>query len=147
MMAPVRSRSQQRGFTLIELMVVLTILSLLALTGSTAISAAVPAMRFKAATRLLADDLRAARRTAIQESRETTVRILRDRYAPSAGARPPALPVGTELSLLDAPGRPADRIRFFPDGSSTGGHIVLRLGERKGGVTVDWLSGRVRLDE
>lgn len=149
MMAPIRgcSRVRQGGFTLIELMVVLTILSLLALTGSTALSAAVPALRFRSATRVLADDLRAARRTAIQEARETIVQVMPDRYALSVGPRPPPLPVGTELRLLDVPGRPADGIRFFPDGSSTGGRIVLQLGERKGSVTVDWLSGRAQIDE
>ena len=34
-------------------------------------------------------------------------------------------------------------IRFNPDGSSTGGRIVLADGSRKIAVGVDWLTGRV----
>ena len=35
------------------------------------------------------------------------------------------------------------RVRFFPDGSSTGGRITLSLAERRYMVDVDWLTGRV----
>jgi general secretion pathway protein H len=34
-------------------------------------------------------------------------------------------------------------IRFFPDGSSTGGSITLRQGKREIAVQVQWLSGRI----
>ncbi|NUO73309.1 MAG: type II secretion system protein GspH, partial [Frateuria sp.] len=35
------------------------------------------------------------------------------------------------------------RIRFFPDGSSTGGHIVLQRGARRWQINVAWLTGAV----
>ena len=38
-------------------------------------------------------------------------------------------------------------IRFFPDGSSTGGRVTLMVGERSYAVDVDWLTGRVRVLE
>jgi general secretion pathway protein H len=38
-------------------------------------------------------------------------------------------------------------IRFYPDGSSTGGRITVASGERKYLVDVDWLTGRVSIDE
>jgi hypothetical protein len=36
-------------------------------------------------------------------------------------------------------------IRFFGDGSSTGGSVTILQGERRSDVTVDWLTGRVSL--
>ena len=38
-------------------------------------------------------------------------------------------------------------IRFYPDGSSTGGRITVASGERKYVVDVDWLTGRVSIGD
>ena len=38
-------------------------------------------------------------------------------------------------------------IRFYPDGSSTGGRITVASGERKYLVDVDWLTGRVSIGD
>jgi general secretion pathway protein H len=38
-------------------------------------------------------------------------------------------------------------IRFFPDGSSTGGRISLSSGKSIHTVVVDWLTGHVRIVE
>jgi general secretion pathway protein H len=43
----------------------------------------------------------------------------------------------------DQPDGHTGRIRFFPDGSSTGGHIVLQRGARRWQVNVAWLTGAV----
>jgi general secretion pathway protein H len=37
------------------------------------------------------------------------------------------------------------RIRFFPDGSSTGGRITLRSGRREWHVNVSWLTGAISI--
>jgi general secretion pathway protein H len=46
------------------------------------------------------------------------------------------LPSGTNAS-----------IRFFADGSATGGTVLFKNGERLAAIKVDWLTGRVRRDE
>jgi general secretion pathway protein H len=38
------------------------------------------------------------------------------------------------------------RIRFFADGASTGGRISLSVGDTRRIVTIDWLTGRARVD-
>ena len=38
-------------------------------------------------------------------------------------------------------------IRFYPDGSSTGGNIQLSRGETVWRIDVNWLTGEVRLRE
>ncbi len=44
-----------------------------------------------------------------------------------------------------APGRGG--IRFYPDGSSTGGRVTLSLEGLQMRVDVEWLTGRVRITE
>jgi general secretion pathway protein H len=62
--------------------------------------------------------------------------------------RPYDLPKKPELAMLTAQSEQIQdktgNIRFFPDGSSTGGRITISAGERREDVDVDWLSGRVK---
>ena len=64
-------------------------------------------------------------------------------------AEPHALPAALEVELFTAHTEQisddAGNIRFFPDGSSTGGEIVLGDGRSKFHVQVDWLTGRVSI--
>jgi general secretion pathway protein H len=57
------------------------------------------------------------------------------------------LPANLSVELLTITGENrranAGDIRFNPDGSSTGGRIVLADGTRRTAVGVDWLTGRV----
>ena len=39
------------------------------------------------------------------------------------------------------------RIRFFPDGASTGGNVELELGEAVWRIEVNWLTGEVSMLE
>ncbi|HAQ35283.1 MAG TPA: type II secretion system protein GspH, partial [Alphaproteobacteria bacterium] len=34
-------------------------------------------------------------------------------------------------------------IRFFPDGSSTGGDVGVALGDAERALTIEWITGRV----
>jgi general secretion pathway protein H len=69
----------------------------------------------------------------------------------SPGREPQGLPAGTVLHVTSAaedvqhPGEA--RIRFFPDGSSTGGNIELVRKNREVRIDVDWLTGAVAMDE
>lgn len=139
-----------RGFTLLEMIVVVGILAVVATSASSGLSASIPGVRLRAETRMLADGLRAARRAAIQQQHEASVAVLPDRYISSDERYSHMLPPGTRLALSDLAGhgrQPESRIRFFADGSSTGGRISLELGARHSGLTVDWLTGRVVVDD
>jgi general secretion pathway protein H len=69
----------------------------------------------------------------------------------SPGREPQGLPAGTVLHVTSAaedvqhPGEA--RIRFFPDGSSTGGNIELVRKNREVRIDVDWLTGAVAMGE
>jgi general secretion pathway protein H len=61
------------------------------------------------------------------------------------------LPKDLEISLYTAQQEVSSdkkgSIRFYPDGSSTGGRITLAVKERKYLVDVDWLTGRVSIGD
>jgi general secretion pathway protein H len=142
-----------RGFTILEMLLALTIgaIAYVVLLG-------VP-MRgpstadLKAASRTLAAGLRQAQSVAMATRRDATLTLdLEARefaVTGTEGAR--ALPEGLELKLFTAQSEATSEsrgsIRFYPDGSSTGGRITVASGERRYLVDVDWLTGRVTIGD
>jgi general secretion pathway protein H len=139
------------GFTLIEMLVVLTIIGLVAALGFPALRRPPDSLRLEAATRTLASALRLSRAQAIARNADVAVTIDTDRRMfESSAVRATALDPDISLKMIFAAterrGRAAGAIRFFPDGSSTGGDIVLILGARQARISVNWLTGEPRLD-
>lgn len=142
-----------RGFTLLELLVVLVIAgagyALLVRFNAGGVSGA----QLKSAARAVAAGLRDARGTAIarQESTALVLDLENRSMEVGGGARARELPRRLDLKLYTAQSEIVDgkrgAIRFYPDGSSTGGRVTLASGERRFLVDVDWLTGRVSIKE
>ena len=68
----------------------------------------------------------------------------------AAGRAAVPLPDGLEITLntgrSELTGEGAGGIRFFPDGASTGGSIVLTAQEREWHIAVAWLTGEISRD-
>ncbi len=66
------------------------------------------------------------------------------------GRDPVSLPDGLEITLTTArselTGNNAGGIRFYPDGASTGGRVVLSADGREWHITVGWLTGEISRD-
>lgn len=140
------------GFTLIELTVVLVIMGLaLALVVSRGVPVS-PATEARAAAREIAGALRAARATALMTNRSQSfsLDLANHSYRWGEGA-PAALPADLALGLLTSRDQVvADglgSIRFDPDGGASGGRITIAGGGRIWWVGVDWISGRVSVEE
>ncbi|GHE20920.1 GspH/FimT family pseudopilin [Halomonas urumqiensis] len=141
---------RRAGFTLVELMVVLAIVAMTVAVVPPLVVKVMPAMQAQAAARELASGLREARSTAMADNREVVVEIdLERRTYHWQGQRIRAeLPSHVALDVLtgDAVGT-RGQFHFYPDGSASGGRASLAWRGREWVVDIDWLTGRVTLDE
>jgi general secretion pathway protein H len=143
----------QSGFTLLELLLVLVIAAASYALVVRITSGGVSGAELKSSARAVAAGLRDARGTAIatQEAAALTLDLEHRSFEVSGGKRARILPERLELKLYTAQSEIVDEkrgaIRFYPDGSSTGGRITVASGERRFLVDVDWLTGRVSIKE
>jgi len=143
------ARCATAGFTLLEILVVLSIASLMLTLVPLAFSGSVDLVRSKGAARELVATLQYARSRAVARNRIVDVDLDAGtgRYVVGAGGAVRDLPGGVRLILVEVDGSGDDsqhgRIRFFPDGSSSGGQLRLEDGVRRFHIAVHWLLGRV----
>jgi general secretion pathway protein H len=141
------------GFTLLELIVALAIAALvfaLVIPSSLHRNAHVTLQR---TSRDLAEALRLTRSRAVLDNRSTRFMVDTDRatWRIDGGAALQSLPSGMRVVLVTAAeeteGKSLGAIRFYPDGSSTGGSLTLSLGKDQMDVAVDWLTGNVAVHD
>jgi general secretion pathway protein H len=145
-----------RGFTLLELLVVMVIIAAIVGLVVPRFGAALPGVELRGAARDVASALRFARGRAIATRGDVAVvfdvnaRTYRIEGVPGERERAfgDAITVGLLTGRSELRSESVGAISFFPDGSSTGGRVTLRSGERAFEVDVEWLTGRVSiLDE
>ncbi|TAN51363.1 MAG: type II secretion system protein GspH [Methylococcaceae bacterium] len=139
------------GFTLIEISVVLVIAAAALALVAPNLGGVLERTRLTSATREIASGLRYARAHAMTSGRpaEFWLDIGAHRYLAGDRSKPHVLPDSVKLSLTTADSQAtADGkgfIRFFPDGSSTGGKVLLEAAGQRRQIQVNWLTGFVQI--
>lgn len=142
-----------RGYTLMEVLVTLAIIGMVLAAVPMMTGGSRPGAETRAAAIEVASALRQARGKAVAGFRSEVFILDTERHSYRVGAAGPekALPEDLALSLYTARSELQDegagRIRFFPDGSATGGRVTLARDNRQYVVAVDWLTGSVALEE
>lgn len=141
---------QSRGFTLIEMIIVLVIGVLGFAAISSNISSGNQSTKLQAAARDIASALRYAHGQALMSRQTVSVVINLDdnSYRVSNRDKIYELPTEIDVSLTVAEEELAEGdggIRFFNDGSSTGGRISLEWGNQRRQIDVNWITGEVTL--
>jgi prepilin-type N-terminal cleavage/methylation domain-containing protein len=133
---PMQCQLERRslGFTLIELMVVLAIMSLLAVVASTYLGKR-PAgiVRVDAVARLTGAIVESADRA---KQTGTIIELDPGSIVPGMVLTPAILTADSVPGSSDVP-----LLRFYPDGSSSGGVLTAN---GRAVLTLDWLTGEVR---
>lgn len=147
MTSPAGEQERAGGFTLLELLVVLAILGLTVALAVPQFGRAMPGLELQASARAVAAELRAARGRAVARNDEFAVAIDVDNRTVGNLAIDPAIGLSLYTAAEELIDRGAGRIRFYPDGSSTGGRVRLVGGDRKYDVLIDWISGAVTIHD
>lgn len=139
------------GFTLLELLVVLAIAALLLAVTPPLITSALPGVELKASARRVVAGLRLAREEAIRSGGDIafTLDVEERTFEVDGGFRNGKLSADLDLKLEAAETEMLNErqgaVRFFPDGSSTGGRVILAHDDRGFQVGIQWLTGRIRM--
>lgn len=140
------------GFTLLETLVTLALIAVLLAVAVPAL-VTTPGIELRSAARVIATGLRQAKLEAQRNRQSIALQVdVEARTLVLEGhERVRQLPPEIELEITTAEQemQSPDRggIRFYPDGSSTGGRISLSLEGLKTRVDVEWLTGRVKVTE
>ena len=144
-------RDLNRGFTLVEIMVVLVIVALMmALVGSS-ISRNISGAQMRTAAGKVAASMRYTRTQAILTKTEQVFLVDTEKLTYQAAEReaeelPEGMTVELNTARSELTSETAGGIRFYPDGGSTGGNVRLEANGRIYRVNVAWLTGEASVE-
>ena len=138
------------GFTLIEMLVVLTIVALALAIVVPAVSKSMVATVYDVA-RDVQISLRQARANAVSQQQATVFWVDAEQHQylthkNKTKSFPEDISMRIKVATREVQGRKAS-VRFFPDGSSTGGRLMVSDANVTVQVEIDWLTGRISVTD
>ncbi|MCM2360375.1 MULTISPECIES: GspH/FimT family pseudopilin [unclassified Pseudomonas] len=136
--------SAQRGFTLLEMLVVVVLISIAAGLVGFGLQQGLRAAKERQAVGQIVEALRSTRaRAIVSGTTESTVFDLRNLSVQAPGRPKQHWPAGLQVTLHTAE-QAGSAVDFYPDGSSTGGNLLLANGSRRWRIDIGWLTGSVQ---
>jgi general secretion pathway protein H len=143
-------RSNTRGFSLLEIVLVIAIIALASLLAAAAFSGGIDGLRLRSASKQVAAQLRFTRAQAIATGEAQSFTI--DPHAHTWTApRQHHGEIAKQLAITFTgarelqPERGVGAVMFFPDGASSGGRVQLSAGKAAWNIDIAWLTGQVRV--
>lgn len=145
-------KKPQSGFTLIEVIVVMVMISVLAGLVATGMSSSLKKAKIRAVSKNLVSALRYTRGQAVVKYEEKTISFnVKEQTYKAPRKKAVQLPDEVEIELYTAESDIASEavgsIRFFSDGSSTGGWVKLSHKNKVWKINVNWLTGEISMVE
>lgn len=134
----------QRGFTLLEMLVVIVLISVAAGLVGFGLQQGLRAAKERQAVGQIVEALRSTRaRAIVSGTTESTVFDLRQMSVQAPGRPKKYWPADLHVTLHTAE-QAGSAVAFYPDGSSTGGNLLLANGSRRWRIDIGWLTGSVQ---
>ena len=143
---------RQHGFTIMELLIVLVITVLGFAVVAINMSGGRDTLEIKAAAQDIVSALRYVRGQALITHRDAALSIdlENNRYTVSGRDKAYLIPESIAVTVVTAQseltGSGQGNIRFFPDGSSTGGRITLERAKTAWRIDINSLTGQTELE-
>ena len=142
-----------RGFTLVEMLVVLLLVSLLLLLVPPLFSNSLTRVNMNTQAEKLSVSLRRARSQALARAEPVPwiLDVEEHFYQIGLQGKPNRIDEKIQISLnteqleVQEEGQKA-AIRFYPDGGATGGEVLLQQADYRKKISVDWLTGRIHVE-
>jgi general secretion pathway protein H len=136
------------GFTLVEMLVVLSLVALLLVVSLPYSTSSGEARKLDAASQIIAAKLRETQTLSLSSNRERslTLDIGKGLLVQADPDKIFEIPKGITLSVVTSGNEILDdagAFRFFPDGGSTGGKIILSSGDSRREIAISWLTGGI----
>jgi len=134
----------QRGFTLLEMLVVILLISLAASLLGLGVHQGLQAAKERQAVGQMVEALRTTRAGAIVSRQAARTSFdLRERTFQAPGRALQRWPAQLRVTLHTAE-QVGAAVEFYPDGSSTGGNLLVANGTRRWRIDIGWLTGSVQ---
>lgn len=149
----VRLCRTSRGFTLIEIILVVLLLALAMTLVPRLVGSGVSGAELKSNARAIASAMKVTRDAAINTRRDQFVTLNVDSREFKTTATDTVYRLHEKITLklftsqADQINETTASFRFYPDGSSNGGRVSLIANEREFAIDVDWLTGRVTVSD
>jgi general secretion pathway protein H len=137
-------RGGRGGFTLIELMMALAIMALIAALALPRVYPSGGATAGRSSAYAVAAVLRKDRTAALASGIPVTTRVDAGAATVTGGSGGTSVTIPKDLEII-ADGLTGGGVTFQPDGTSTGGSIVLRRGKTAYSVLIQPLTGGVQI--
>ena len=140
--------AREEGFTLVEMLVVLGLVALLLAVSLPYSTSSGEGRKLDAAAQIIAAKLRETQISSLSGNRERslTLDIGKGMLVQTGPDRTFELPKGIALSIVTSGNEILDdagAFRFFPDGGSSGGKIILTKGDNRREIAINWLTGEI----
>lgn len=145
-----RVGGRQRGFTLLEIVIVMAIIAAMAVLAAMTLTGGFERLKLQSASKQLVSNLRYTRAQAIASgTRQSFLIDPRGHAWRAAESRRGEIPEALQIQFIGArevqPRDDVGAIVFFPDGASTGGRVRLISKRASTNVDVAWLTGEVTM--
>ncbi len=138
---------RRNGFSLLEMLVVVLIMAGVAAVAVPRFASAFDLLTLRSSTQDVAATLRRCRELAVNRSRVTefTLDPGYQTYRATVLSQDVDWPDAVTIFAAGVDPNAPWTVRFYPDGSASGGHLVVQSRGRQYEILVDWLTGRVRI--